>query len=97
MRDEYNELLAFCVTSAIGCMDEPPIYGSLRLIDCMARVIRLGRKAGITDGEAFEELEKYIENNKLSCMYNEEAFRQVLREAVFRLIEISKQETPSGS
>lgn len=89
MREDWNELLAFCITSAVGCMDEPPVYGPLRLIDCMARVIRLGRNLGLIRDTGFSDLEDYIEENKLICMYDEDAFRDVLQEIAFRLIAIS--------
>lgn len=89
MREDWNELLAFCITSAIGCMDEPAVYGPLRLIDCMARVIRLGESLGLIQDADLSDLETYIEENKLVCMYDEEAFRGVLQEIAFRLIEIS--------
>ena len=87
--EDWNELLAFCITSAIGCMDEPAVYGPLRLIDCMARVIRLGESLGLIQDADLSDLETYIEENKLVCMYDEDAFRGVLQEIAFRLIEIS--------
>lgn len=87
MQTQWNELLAFCITSAIGLQDEPPIYGPLRLIDCMERVIRLGRYSGQLTNPAIFELEQYIEENKLTCMYDENEFRAVLQEIAFRLID----------
>ena len=86
MQQEWNELLAFCITSAIGLMDEPPIYGPLRLIDCMERLICLGRENGLIKDTALFDLEQYIEDNKLTCMYDEEEFRNILQEIAFRLI-----------
>ena len=91
MRKKWYELLAFCSTSAIGLMDEPPIYGPLRLIDCMAQLIRLGRESGVVDNAAISELEQYIEENKLICMYDEEQFRKVLQEIAFRLMDAEEE------
>lgn len=84
---EWNDLLAFCATSAIGLMDEPQIYGPLRLLECMERLIGLGRECGrIGEGELME-LESYIEENKLVCMYDEDEFRKVLSETAKRLMD----------
>lgn len=86
MNEKWSELLSFCISSAMGCMDEPPIYGSLRLIDAMERAIRIGQDNKITDSGELAEIADYIEENKLICMYDEEAFRGVLREVALRLI-----------
>lgn len=91
MQTQWNELLAFCITSAIGLQEEPPIYGPLRLIDCMQRVICLGRQAGQFCDPAFSALEAYIEENKLTCMYDQAAFGNILQEIAFRLIDATKE------
>ena len=82
MQAQWNELLAFCITSAIGLQEEPPIYGPLRLIDCM--------QAGQFCDPAFSELEAYIEENKLTCMYDQAAFGNILQEIAFRLIDATE-------
>lgn len=87
MPKQWTDLLAFCITSAIGLLEEPPIYGPLRLIDCMARLIRLGRETGQLQDPALAELEQYIEANKLTCMYDTKEFRQHLQEIAFRLLD----------
>ena len=81
MQTQWNELLAFCITSAIGLQEEPPIYGPLRL----------GRQAGQFCDPAFSELEAYIEENKLTCMYDQAAFGNILQEIAFRLIDATKE------
>lgn len=91
MQKMWYDLLAFCSTSAIGLMDEPPIYGPLRLIDCMAQIIRLGKESGFINNDAICNLERYIEENKLTCMYDESRFRDVLQEIALRLIAAAEK------
>ena len=83
MRDKDMELLSFCISAAMGCLDEPAIYGPLRLTEVMIRVMENG-----TDPGRFRELADYIRENKNSCMYDEGRFREVLQEIAFRLIAL---------
>ncbi|MCI2058685.1 MAG: DUF6092 family protein [Oscillibacter sp.] len=91
MRDFY-ELLAFCSSSALGCMDEPPIYGPLRLIDCLEQLIRFGQARNIAGDPRLGELADYIEEHKLSCMYDEEEFRETLQAVSLSLLSITEGE-----
>jgi len=87
----WDEILAFCGSGALGCMDEPPIYGPLRLIDCLESLIQFGQENGLTHDDRLEKLADYIEENKLSCMYDEEGFRRALEEIVMRLLDITEK------
>ncbi|WP_272914414.1 DUF6092 family protein [Candidatus Methanodesulfokora washburnensis] len=40
-------MLSFLVSSARGCVDEPALYGSLRLIDAAARLINIMQEEGL--------------------------------------------------
>lgn len=48
LNNNHFQLLVFLITSARGCLDEPPIYGPLRLLDGASRVINIMEKEGIT-------------------------------------------------
>jgi hypothetical protein len=48
LNNNHFQLLSFLITSARGCIDEPPIYGPLRLLDGASRVIDIMEKEGIT-------------------------------------------------
>ena len=84
----WNEILAFCSSSALGCMGEPPIYGPFRLIECLERLIRFGQEQNLTHSDALAEIADYIEEHKLTCMYDEEDFRKTLENIVLSLLAI---------
>lgn len=46
LKDDHFKLLAFLITSARGCVDEPVLYGPLRLVDAAARLIDIMEKEG---------------------------------------------------
>ncbi|WP_175059178.1 DUF6092 family protein [Thermococcus sp. 2319x1] len=79
LKDEHFKLLAFLITSARGCVDEPPLYGPLRLVDAAARLIEIMKKEGKATPEIME-LQKLIEEKKGLVMYDEEEFIKFLDE-----------------
>lgn len=86
MEDENFQLLAFLLASARGCLDEPPIYGSLRLIDAAEKTINIimGKFREIKE---LSEIRKKIEKARSLVLADEEQFAKTLDEIV---IEISK-------
>lgn len=44
--DYLFELVLFLATSAQGCLNEPPFYGSFRLLDALSRLIDLPEHGG---------------------------------------------------
>lgn len=88
-----DEALAFCAASAIGCMDEPSIYGSLRLLEVMYRLLDLSAEKEKGDKKAaMEALSAYIVENKGLCMEDELKFRDVLSQCAFRLMDLLSKE-----
>jgi hypothetical protein len=49
LNNKYFQLLSFLITSARGCIDEPPLYGPLRLLDAASRVIDMMEKEKMVD------------------------------------------------
>ena len=90
LSDDHFKLLAFLITSARGCVDEPPLYGPLRLVDAAARLIEIMGKEGKVVPEILE-LQKLIEDKKDLVMYNEEGFIEFLDELSRKLAEIIKK------
>jgi len=88
--DEHFKLLAFLITSARGCVDEPPLYGPLRLVDAAARLIEIMKKEGKTTNEILK-LQKLIEEKKNLVMYDEEEFTTFLDELLRELAKIIKK------
>jgi len=79
LNDPHFKLLAFLITSARGCVDEPPLYGPLRLIDAASRLIDIMEKEGKANEETLK-LKELIEKKKYLVMYDEEGFIEFLDE-----------------
>jgi len=67
--DEAFELLVFLVTSARGCVDEPKLYGTFRLVDAASKLIGfvLGNHPEQSEG-FLRDLKQEIDGRKLSLM-----------------------------
>ena len=73
------ELATFLATSARGCVDEPPLYGPLRLIDGISRLAELPKYASCLSRDSFlEEVKKKIDENRGLVMYDQERFVRFL-------------------
>ena len=90
VKDEHFKLLAFLITSARGCVDEPHLYGPLRLIDAASKLIDIMRREGMTI-EELENFQKMIEEGKDLLMYDEEEFVKFLDKLVDELVRIVKK------
>jgi hypothetical protein len=69
-----RELFCFILTSARGCVDEPPLYGPFRLLDTYSRLIE-----ALSDDwmdSFWREQKEQIDNYKTTVMYDQEAFVQ---------------------
>jgi len=76
-RDEFFALLAFLVTSARNCVEEPKIYGPFRLVDGASKLIGILEEAGVAD-EFFVAVRKKIDENKYSVMDDKSEFIKFL-------------------
>lgn len=77
LKNEFFALLAFLAVSARNCVDEPKLYGPLRLIDGASRLIEILEKAGIED-PFFQEVKEKIDQNKYTVMSDRNQFVQFL-------------------
>ncbi|EHR78174.1 hypothetical protein OCC_03948 [Thermococcus litoralis DSM 5473] len=91
LNDDHFKLLAFLITSARGCVGEPPLYGPLRLVDAAARLVEIMKKEGKAIPEIIE-LQKLIEEKKDLVMYDEEEFIKFLDDLSKKLAEIIKKQ-----
>ncbi len=96
LKDDHFKLLAFLITSARGCVDEPPLYGPLRLIDAASRLIDIMKKEGKIN-EQILRLQESIEEKMNLVMYDEEAFVEFLDELSQELAKIIKQKQETKS
>ncbi len=91
LEDEHFQLLAFLLTSARGCIDEPPIYGPLRLIDAADKLISMLMEKYRGESKEFQEIRKKIEKARNLVLTNEEEFTKTLDELVRSLSKIIKK------
>lgn len=78
--DIFN-LLCFMAASAEGCVDEPKLYGPLRLVEAMERLIKIMEEEDAAGTFLLDEKKKIEENKKLTTS-GEEEFVNFLEELV---------------
>ncbi|MGC8701227.1 MAG: DUF6092 family protein [Thermoplasmata archaeon] len=77
LNNKHFQLLSFLITSARGCVDEPPIYGPLRLLDASSKVIDIMEKEGITN-ETILKIKYKIQMAMDIIMTNENEFVKIV-------------------
>ncbi len=91
LNDKHFQLLAFLITSARGCIDEPKLYGPLRLLDAATKLIEIMEKEGKCD-EDILKLKELIEESIDTLIYDEEAFIESLDELTKKLAKIIRKQ-----
>ena len=77
--NKHFQLLSFLLTSARGCVDEPQIYGPLRLLDASYRVLEIMEEEKKITPQLLALKEK-IEQCINVLMYDEDEFIKMLDE-----------------
>jgi len=83
-------MFAYMLTSARGCVDEPKIYGPLRLADSVSRLYYLLKENNLINDESIGSIIKKIDEKKSSCMTDEQEFINMLDEVIDDLVMIMK-------
>jgi len=85
--EEYIfRLVNFLVSSARGCIDEPPLYASFRLLDALERIIDLHLYVPCLKEDNFlKELKSVVEENKFLVLTDPEKFKVFLDELLRKL------------
>ena len=71
-RNDQDRIFTYLISSAKGCVEEPPLYGPLRLLDAYSMLLGMLNREE-TD-EFYFELDKDIEGFKNKCMGDEKQF-----------------------
>lgn len=85
-RDDIVKLLTYIITSARGCIDEPKIYGSFRLVDSASKLFYLFKENNLLDDREIENIINKIDGKKYSCMTDEQEFINMLDEVINDLV-----------
>lgn len=80
-----DEILCFLIISARGCLDEPQIYGPLRLLDAYCRIVETMASNNLN--EFWKELKDKVESFKYLAMADEDGFKAHLDQAI---VEVAK-------
>lgn len=81
LKKKVTDLLSFMCSSARGCVEEPLLYGPLRIIDSVRRIIDILETVGIED-DFLEREKRKIEERMNLVMYDEQGFIELLDELV---------------
>jgi len=82
----FFDLFCYVSSSARGLVEEPKLYGPLRLLETMERIIEELEKEDRSN-EFYKEIKDKIEENKYTLMEDEEKFVGFLDELVKMLAE----------
>ncbi|HZX46634.1 MAG TPA: DUF6092 family protein [Clostridia bacterium] len=82
-RDDQAKIFTFLITSARGCVDEPPLYGPLRLLEAYSMLLGTLRP-GETD-EFYFRLNEKIERLQDMCMGDKGRFIDKLDQVIEEL------------
>ncbi|OAA87954.1 MULTISPECIES: DUF6092 family protein [Clostridium] len=88
MNEKLIELLAYIVSSAVGCLNEPKIYGSLRLIDTTQKIIELFNELNLVEDENLNKIANIINEEKSLCMSDDAAFEKMLNSVSDKLVQL---------
>ena len=77
--DDVLELLAFLVTSARLCVDEPKLYGTFRLVDAASRLLGFVLKSDQLDDKRFlQQLKGEIDEKKMWLVSDQKGYLKFL-------------------
>lgn len=89
---EINGLVAYILTSAAGCVNEPKIYGPMRLVDVANRLIELALSQGVQLDSRHKEIADRIKRDMLLCMDDEDGFVEMLNDVTLLVTDIVAEE-----
>lgn len=92
-KDQALSLLAYAISSALGCVNEPKLYGPTRLVDMAERLIRFFDEQELLQAEGLNDIADRIEQDKFLCMDDKEAFVQMLKDTSGMMAEVIEKQS----
>lgn len=81
--DDIFRLALYLLTSARGCLDEPKIYGVVRLLEVLVRLIDLQKTTKQLEPDSFlESMKPRIDRLKILIMENPKEVQERLDETI---------------
>jgi hypothetical protein len=91
LEEQLFELICYMVTSARNLVSETPLYGPLRLVESVSRLVDVVRGFGV-DSPRFQLIQRQIERGKHSVMESEEKFTAFLENLVMALVSMMEEQ-----
>jgi hypothetical protein len=92
--DDVFELLAFLVTSARLCVDEPKLYGTFRLVDAASRLIGFVLESErLEDKQPLQQLKDEIDEKKFLLTTDQEGYVKFLDDLTRKIARELKERT----
>ena len=85
---DIMKLFSYIATSARGCIDEPKIYGSFRLVEIMSKLFWMLKSNNLVANEKLNRIIDKIDEKKYVCVKDEEKFIGLLDEVIDDLLEL---------
>lgn len=80
LADELFDLICYLVVSARNCVEEPKLYGPLRLAEAASRIVEIMAARGMAT-DFLRSLRERIESSKYAVMTDVPAFVRMLDDA----------------
>jgi len=91
--ESFHELLCFILTSARGCIDEPPIYGPLRLLETFSKLIDLYAKHDNKMETFWKSQQEEIESYKDLALLDKEMFVNAMDQTLINVAQCMLNKT----
>lgn len=83
------------LVAARGCVEEPHLYGPLRLVDSVSRLVELLERYGLTS-DFMRDLRSHIDAHKLILMSDADAFVRSIDDAVLMAARCEAEGSSAG-
>jgi hypothetical protein len=90
LEEEFFELICYMVTSARNLVSETPLYGPLRLVESVSRLIGIIQGLGL-GSPRFQAIQREIEEGKNTVMESEEKITAFLENLVMTLVSVMEE------
>ena len=98
LEENLFELALFLLTSARGCLDEPRIYGSFRLMDALSKLCDVYSKSNRLESDKFlSQIKEQVDREKYKNIQSQEEFVKSMDDLLVKFTEELKRRYGSSS
>jgi hypothetical protein len=91
LEEEFFELICYMVTSARNLVSETRLYGPLRLVESVSRMVDVIQGLGL-ESPRLQVIQRQIEEGKHTVMESEEEFTAFLENLVMALVSMMEEQ-----